>query len=89
MERREGIKEVTELINGVEGFTIDLVKALKDGFQFTDLFKMFGAMKDLGVGIQGANKIVAELKDLDDMELAQLLEETKEFGVNIFKALRG
>lgn len=88
MERKEGLKETLELINGVEKFAVDLVKALKDGFDFSDLFKLFGAMKELGEGVKGANKIVAELKDLDEAELDQLLEETKEFGLNIFKALK-
>lgn len=72
MEQDRGIKELKEMV----GFVVAIVEAvagsLDDGkIGFSDLFRLFGALKKAGPALKGMGELKAEIKDLT-------LEERKE-----------
>lgn len=71
-----GIKESMEVLDAVEVLLKDLKKMLADGkIGLGDIgvvFDLIGQLGTLNAGVQGANQVPAELKDLDPEESAQL-----------------
>lgn len=76
MAGKVGIKESLEVLDAVEVLLQDLKKVLADGrIGLGDVGVIFDLLKQfptLNAGIQGADQVPAEIKDLDTDE-AQLL----------------
>lgn len=72
-----GIKESMEVLDAVEVLLKDLKKILADGkISFGDIgiiFDLLGQFQVLNLGLQGADQVPAELKDLDPAESELLL----------------
>lgn len=73
-----GIQETKELV----AFSISLiqtaVEVAKDGkVGLSDIVTLMSALKDAPSALSGVDKIPAELKDLDDVELAELVSYIK------------
>lgn len=67
-----GIKESMEVLDAVEVLLKDLKKILADGkISFGDIgiiFDLLGQFQVLNLGLQGADQVLVELKDLDSAE---------------------
>lgn len=72
-----GIKESLEVLAAVEVLLKDLKKVLADGkIGFGDvgvIFDLLGQFQVLNAGLQGADQVPAELKDLDSAEAEVLV----------------
>lgn len=74
-----GIKELSELIDGVEAVGVPVAKALADGTVNTadlpyllDLVKSYQKIID---AVQGLESVPAEAKDIDTMEAVALVQK--------------
>jgi hypothetical protein len=71
----EGIKETTDVLVALNKLSVALIKAGKDGFQFSDAASLM-ANEELKAALLAAydeiSKVPAELKDLDVSEGIQL-----------------
>jgi len=75
----EGIKETKELLKFVIELGEGLDKSLQDGeLGFTDLSNLVSAMMASGDAFENANKIPAEIKDLDENEALELYTYVRE-----------
>ena len=72
-----GIKETKEAVIFMVGLAGAVDEQLKDGFQYSDLFSLIPVLSKLPAAVEGADKIAAELADLDDDERKELLEAIK------------
>lgn len=69
-----GIKETKDVVRFGLSLGDALKRALEDGsINILDALKFLPVLKHLQEAIQGASKIPAELKDLDEAEKAELL----------------
>ncbi len=84
-----GIKESLEVLGAIEVLLKDHKKVLADGkIGLSDIGVIFDLLKqlpELNAGLQGADQIPAEVKDLDADESALLVAKAMEI-VAIFKA---
>lgn len=68
-----GIKETKELLIGVIGLIHAGEDALEDKkLTWGDVFKFWGKREELKEAFDGIDKVIPELKDLDEAELADL-----------------
>ena len=65
VETKEALSFALKLGMAVDG-------AILDGYQWTDLFALVPPLTSLPQAVDGAEKILAEIKDMDDKEKAEL-----------------
>jgi hypothetical protein len=75
-QSQKGIKEISELLDGVKLLAVEAKKVMGDGkVDAKDLPVLFDLVKNLGVlgeALKGAGEIPAEAKDLSTAELQAL-----------------
>ena len=70
---KHGIKETKEALDLVFSIANGIGRSLEDGkFSYSDLVYFFAAMQAAPSAMDGADKIAAELKDLDRAEIEEL-----------------
>ena len=85
MSEQHGVKELVELVNGVEVLAVMGAKMYADKkLGYGDLTHLFEAVKNMGVlldAAKGLDKVKDELKDLDGEEAKKVLAELAEVWV--------
>lgn len=75
----QGVKEIKELIHGLEVVGVAVKKAMADGkISVADLPVLFGLFDQVGKlveAVKGLDAVPAEVKDLDALEVQELLAE--------------
>jgi hypothetical protein len=72
------VKELLEVLIALDLVAVQLVKALKDGIQITDLQYLLPILKDIAKvveAVKGVKEIPAEIKDLDIAEATELFNK--------------
>ena len=70
-----GIKETKEMIGFSLAVTTAVVDSMEDGrIGITDALNFFGALKKAPAAFSGFSQIPAELNDLDEAEIEELIE---------------
>ena len=95
MAEKIGIKEVREIIHGADRLAVAIIKLVSDGLDVTDAVALFAkfqndtefrkAMMDM---VQGADKALKELKDLDLKESIQLAKDGLDFTEHVLTAIQ-
>jgi hypothetical protein len=91
-----GVQETKEALHGVNRLVIEIAKLLKDGFQpgadvtaFVQMMLLDGVFKKALLAAQeGADKIPAEMKDLDMLEGIELAKIQIEYVPQLLAALK-
>lgn len=75
----KGIKEITELVEGIEAVAVPVAKALADGTVNTaDLAHLLDLVKShqkLIEAVKGLDEIIPEAKDIDTLEAVALVQK--------------
>lgn len=72
MSGNYGIKETLDVIDAIEGLTIDTIESLKDGASLDDITVLFKNLEPLKEALKGIDQIDDEMKDLDIEEIKML-----------------
>lgn len=73
----KGIQETKEMILFGTALAVSLDEALKDKFQWTDLFSLVQPMTKLPQALEGAEEILDELYDMSDDEKEEIVAEIR------------
>ena len=74
----EGTKELKEVLSFVAELGNAVGKSLEDGkVSFVDARHFINAFSSAGAAVDGLDKVLAELKDLDQVEAQQLVDHVK------------
>lgn len=82
----KGIKESKELVSFGLGFAMAVDQALKDNYQWTDLFSIIPPLVKLPAAISGADEILYEIEDMDNDEKAELVSVVEELDLESEKS---
>lgn len=90
-DKKIGINELLEVFDGLEVLIELIISRLKDGYQFDDIPALFASiMSDnrLSKAVGNIGQVKNELKDLDMLEIKELMQRSLNLGFNIFYMLR-
>lgn len=78
-----GIKETKELLDFVLSFTQAMQLSLDDGeLSWSDTMKFIEPLRKLGPALDDIDDVVAELRDMDEIEFMELVNHVQEhFGI--------
>lgn len=71
-----GIKETKEVLKAIEPVLVSVKKIAKDGITAADLVHLIDLVQELekiAEGVKGIDKVPAELQDLDQAEVMELI----------------
>lgn len=88
MAEKIGLKETKEIIVAVKALAIDVIEGVKDGISMDDLTILFKNMDKMKVAMEGVGEVGAEMKDLDMLEIKELVAEGMDLVFAIIEALK-
>jgi len=83
-----GLKETLEVVSAVQTLAVDVINASKDGLDVNDVAVLLKNVEPLKEAVVGADVAVKELKDLDWLEVQQLVSSCVGLGFAVVEALK-